>query len=78
MNLYIVYDRVAEECGPIFEQPTDGAAKRLYRELMKDGKARQNEYKLLYIGKIDRSTGRITVPEHPTDIFVPEEVENGN
>lgn len=74
MNIYTVYDKVAEESGPLFEQVNDGCAMRAYRKLFSNGEASELEYKLLFLGTIDKKTARIKLIDIPQEIYVPEQL----
>ena len=39
MNLYVIYDRVAQESGPVFEAKNDGIAVRQMRNLLSENPA---------------------------------------
>lgn len=61
MGLYSVYDRLAEEYGPVFEAPTNAVACRSFEILMKEAKiGKVSEYKLLSLGSVDHTTGEIS------------------
>lgn len=64
MNLFVVYDKVAEESGPIFEAKNTALAQRQYRQLV----ARQvncdpADFRLLRLGSIDHHTQAIRIEE---------------
>ena len=54
-NLYTIYDRVEEECGPIFEAKNDGVARRGMKQMFEQGKFKGDlsEYALILIGSFD-------------------------
>ena len=53
-NMYVVYDRVAEESGPIFEAKNDGTAARAARELVAALRAlRRTSFSFWKLGTID-------------------------
>jgi hypothetical protein len=61
MLLYVIYDVLAEECGPIFEAKNDAVAARQYRNVMASRKAGdQAEYQLHCVGDIDELQMAIT------------------
>lgn len=71
-NLYVIYDRVAEESGPIFEAINDGIANRRYQALM----AEQThewfdplDYLLLHLGEVDKTTNIIN-PLPPREVHI--------
>lgn len=69
MNLYVIFDRVAEESGPIFEAKNDGTAARAARDLVATAKgARAHEFQLLKLGTIDHEKNAITPLPVPEDV----------
>jgi len=66
MCLFVVYDRVAEESGPIFEAVNVGVALRKYREILKNSSVSPEEYQLLQIGTFDHATNKL-VPFTPPE-----------
>lgn len=54
--LYTIFDRVAEEAGPVFEAVNDGVAMRNFRNLLKDVPAYQHgDYRIYRLGSFDHS-----------------------
>ena len=47
-NLYVTFDKVALQYGPIFEQPNDEAAKRAFKKMAKE--VDLSDYELLLVG----------------------------
>ena len=78
MGLYVIYDRLAEESGPVFEAANHAVANRQYRALLqRTAGVSPEEYKLFYVGKIDHSRSVIeafAVPEDVTQDVVVREV----
>lgn len=66
--MYVVYDRVAEESGPVFEAKNDGVAVRKYRDLMDKSAVSVVDYRLLLVGVIDHLTSRICVTFPPIEV----------
>lgn len=65
MELYCVYDKVAEEYGPVFEQSNDGCAIRIMRkQFIKDGEI-EKDFVLVHLGTHDKISGTIK-SEEPT------------
>lgn len=55
-NMYTVFDRVAEEAGPVFEAVNDGVAIRQFRNLLKDVPSYQHgDFRIYRIGTFDHS-----------------------
>lgn len=51
MGVYVIYDRIAEEAGPLFTAKSDAVAIRNYRNSLKEVQA--SEYRLYAIGEYD-------------------------
>lgn len=67
-RLYTIYDRVAEEMGPIMMAPNDGVAMRGYRAALQQVCPSDSDaYWLYYIGDVDIETMVIT-PVDPSRI----------
>lgn len=71
-NLYVIYDRVAEESGPIFEAQNDGIANRRFQALL----AEQThewfdalDFLLFHLGDIDKTTN-IIYPLPPREVHI--------
>lgn len=65
MCLFVVYDRVAEESGPIFEAVNVGVAQRKYREIIKNSNVQVQEYQLLQVATFDHVTNKMIVVDPP-------------
>lgn len=62
MILYTVYDRVAEQCGPVFEARNSGIAARNFRQLMRTvPKVDLDVYDLVKLGVMDKDSMKITL-----------------
>ena len=60
-RLYVIYDKVAEEAGPIFQAINDGIAVRQFAQTMKDVPySIREEYVLYGIGEVDSKTLVVT------------------
>lgn len=58
MNIYSIYDKVAGECGPLFEASNDGVAIRKFRQVMESASIEEkNDYQLLMVGFVSRKRG---------------------
>lgn len=59
MNMYSVYDRVAEKFMGMFESINDGTAMRAFTAACKDGQMKQapGDYQLYKIGQFDENKG---------------------
>lgn len=66
-NCYVIYDRTAEESGPVFEAKNDGIALRNF-QLMLEDKPFAEDYVLLCVGSIDHDTSVITGTLDPREV----------
>lgn len=57
--LFVVFDRVAEESGPIFEAVNVGVALRRYKEILNKSNVYPEEYQLLQVGTFDHTTNKL-------------------
>lgn len=79
MRIYTVYDKIAEESGPLFIQKSDSTARRAFRSMIKDEKLRREEYELRYLGDYDTEKSVIQARKTPYTIdliYEEEEVKN--
>lgn len=58
-QLYVIYDRVAMESGPVFEAKNDGVALRNFQKFM-EGKPYPDDFVLMHTGEIDHETNVIS------------------
>ena len=66
-GLYTIYDKVAQETGPLFEAKSDAVASRSARNLLSEVQA-VDDFKLLRVGYSNKTTGKITVETIPVEI----------
>lgn len=57
-NVYVIYDKVAEEAGPLFEAVNDGVAVRQMCQSMRNVE-NPDDYSLFHVGEITRETGQV-------------------
>lgn len=70
MRLYSVFDKVAEESGPIFTAINDGTAVRQFRNLSRDIPPYDKEaYVLYYLGSFDTAKMAIMAEEKPSEVL---------
>nr|WAE43852.1 MAG: nonstructural protein [Microviridae sp.] len=70
MSLYVIYDTLAEESGPILECKNDHVAVRAYKRAMENTRAGTNaEYWLYYVGNFD-NVSMVLNPEKPRRIEI--------
>ncbi len=63
VNIYTIYDKVAEECGPVFQAKNDIVANRMVDCLVKENpNIPLDEYEVYCLGEFDTEK-RIFVPE---------------
>lgn len=53
MKLYVIYDLLAEEGGPMIEQPNDKTAYRAFKSFLQESKAPLEDFELYCIGSYD-------------------------
>lgn len=75
-KIYVVYDRVAEESGPVFEAKNDGVAIRQYLHLIKTKNMVPADFNLLHVGEIDHDVSVITANPAPIEVIL--NVSKGN
>lgn len=63
-NLYSIYDRVAEDYGPLFEAKNHGVATRHYFSAMANNPA-VGDFQLIHLGRIERSSGTPIITNQP-------------
>lgn len=57
-KLYTVFDKVAEEAGPVFTAVNDGVAIRSYVKILNQA-ADPNDYQLLHIGEYNTKSAAV-------------------
>lgn len=60
-ELFTIYDKVAQEAGPIFQAKNLYVAMRYVKEMIKDNKINLSEYDLVRLGTFDSESMSITV-----------------
>lgn len=60
-ELFTIYDKVAQEAGPIFQAKNLHVAMRYVKEMIKDTKINLNEYDLVRLGTFDIESMSISV-----------------
>ena len=69
MYVYSIYDKVADESGPLFTAKNHSVAMRQYRAVLKDSPAA--EYDLLCVGEVEQS-GHIALKAYDQVVSVEE------
>jgi hypothetical protein len=71
MRLYVAYDRVAEEAGPVFQAANDGVAARKFRQILQEVPAIDLDgYKLYSVGQYDSTEMLVTGFDVPLEVLV--------
>lgn len=69
-RLYAIYDKLAEEFGPINLAPTDAVAIRMFKNgIPEEAKTNMEDYCLFYVGDYDTRTGVITTKSVPVEVI---------
>lgn len=74
-NLYVIYDKVAEESGPVYQAVNDGVAVRQFKSTIeKIPSSLRDEYQLVCIGMYDSKTlkGSLTPARVIDVVFSPD------
>lgn len=69
-KLYTIFDRRAEEAGPIFMAKNDSVAMRSFENLLNEEGVKQDEYKLLDLGVFDNEKCIITTKKDPEEVII--------
>ena len=70
MNLYTIYDRLAEACAPPFTAVNHAVARRMYANTFEGTKYNPNEYKLVFMGSYSEKSSVLEPLAIPEDIYV--------
>lgn len=73
-KLYVIFDKVAEEAGPVQCAKNDGIARRMFRQAIKDAPF-PGDFKILCIGEYDSDTVEFSIYNPPNEILDDVEVE---
>lgn len=68
-EMYVVYDKIAQESGQLFHAKNDAVAARSYAKQLRQ-QERPEDFQLLKIGSFDHDTARASMLEVPEEIFV--------
>lgn len=70
-RMYVVYDRVAEEGGPVFVAVNDGVARRQYRALLQQvSPVDIDSYKLYLVGEYDTDSMEVQSIYPPLEVVM--------
>ncbi len=73
LSVYVLFDRVAEECGPVWAAKNDAVAIRNARIQLKE--VRADEYRLYCLGSLDTERVELKAVDKAREIVLPEYVE---
>lgn len=74
LNLYVVYDKIAAEAGPVYTAKNDAVARRMYAGLIADTGINPADYQLIHVAAYDNGALSATLPVIVPDTYVvPEE-----
>ena len=59
-NIYTIYDKVSEECGPVFQAKNFGVAKRYLEDMVKNNPINLDEYALYQLATFDSESFKLT------------------
>ena len=71
MYIYTIYDRVAQEAGPIFEAKNDAVALRSAEQLLE--RSERSDFAVYRLGQFDRETMQLSVESVPRQIDIADE-----
>lgn len=74
VGMYVIYDRLAEEAGPIFHARNDAVAYRSYDHHISTSRLNPDEYDLYYVGLYNAEIMLIK-PNAPLKVQRPQEVK---
>nr|WAE43884.1 MAG: nonstructural protein [Microviridae sp.] len=60
MNLYVIYDKVSKEAGPVFSSKNDAVAHRSYNQILQSKELAADDFALYQLGVIDTEAPFIT------------------
>lgn len=67
-NVYTIYDKVAEESGPLFQAINHGVARRSFLKVITEADpATREDYQLIHVGEFDTMTSILT-PREPEQV----------
>jgi len=76
MKLYVVYDKVAEESGPIFQAKNHKVAMRQYNHLIEKEALVKEDYCLICVGNWDSENAMIKAEHYVVETYGSMEVED--
>lgn len=73
-NLYVIFDKVAQEAGPIQCAKNDGIARRIFAQALKDAPF-SGDFKIMCVGVYESETVKFEIFDIPKEIIDDVEVE---
>lgn len=70
MNLYVIYDTLAKESGPVFEAKNHDVAIRNVNRELREKITNPEEFILLHVGTIDHESNRLVSTDEPDHVMV--------
>ncbi|QXP44182.1 MAG: nonstructural protein [Arizlama microvirus] len=74
VGLYVIYDKVAMESGPVFSAKNDGIALRSCRSILKDVE-RPDDFKVLRVSAYETDNCSLSPEAEPVEVLMLSEVE---
>ena len=74
-EIYVIYDKIAEDCGPIMNIKNEGVALRAFRYSVAQADGADSEFGLYKLGTIDSSTMEVKLEKTPVQVHVPQVVQ---
>lgn len=74
MKIYCIYDKLAQEGGPLFEAKNDGIALRMYQGIQLPGNP--EDFKILWVGDYSHDPVKITAITPPVEVNMMTKVED--
>lgn len=75
-ELYVIYDRTAEQASNLMEWPNDGIALRQFKVTMQSvPEFALADFRLYHVGTFDPKLMKFGVFQTPREVFIPEEKE---
>lgn len=64
MRVYVIYDKLAQQAGNIFEAINDAVAQRSFLGMCNQPNVDRNEYQLIHLGEFNKDTLKFTVVDN--------------
>ena len=77
MKLYVIYDRAAEECGPVMDCKNDAIAIRAFKQALKSSVGGNDEYWMYCVGELNNQTMDMEIKKYRVEIDMRGDIEDG-